>query len=197
MSTVSTPLVPSQFNVVMQALTLQMLGLAVTQANYALVRVDWQTQGQPWVPDPQTDITFIRMVAEDNAYNRQRDRQFLLVNGVPVSEDLYTRVWRVFWVVYGPNSFDNARKIFSGLFSDAIHDALAGSSVYLVTDPAMPLRVPEEVNGRWYDRSDFSARFNEFVTEAQLPVGVVTSLQVIIDNQQAPPPLATVTVTEP
>jgi hypothetical protein len=198
MATPSIPLVPSQFNMIMQAATLQMLGITITPSAYATVRVDWQTDGQPFTPDPQTDVTFIRMVEEENLYNKQRDREFLLFNGQPVSEDLYTRVWRVYWVIYGPNSFDNARKIRSGLFSDPIHNSLSGSNVYFVTNPSAPLRVPEVINGRWYDRSDFSALFNEFVTEAQLPVGVATSLQVAIYSQLSPniqTPLATVTIT--
>jgi hypothetical protein len=181
----ATPLVPTQFNVIIQALTIQMLGYPI--GSFDKVRVDWQTEGQPWVKDPKTDVTFIRMLAEDNEYNRERHRQFILnAEDQPVSEDLYTRVWRVFWVIYGPNSFDNGRKIFSGLFSDAIHDIMAGSNVYLVTDPHMPLRVPEVDNGRWFERVDFSALFNELVTEAQVPVGVPTSLQVNIYNQESP-----------
>jgi hypothetical protein len=172
------PLVPQQINMILQAVTLSMLGLA--ENAYSSVRVAWQSTGQPaWKIDE--DVCILRCVEEDSDYNRMRDREY--TSGNPsTSVDLYTRVWRVFWVLYGPNSYDHARMIRSALYSDAVHQTLAGSQLYPVMDISAPLRVPELFEGQWWERVDFSALFNEFVTEEAVDVGTGTSIEVIVNN---------------
>lgn len=95
----------------------------------------------------------------------------------------YTRVWEVYFTVYGPNSFDNARKIRSRLFDQDIHDQFAQSQLYWVTDPPAPRRVPEFKDEQWWERVDFTARFNEFVTETYT-APVVQSAEIIVLNEE-------------
>jgi hypothetical protein len=93
----------------------------------------------------------------------------------------YTRVWRVYWDVYGPNSFDNARLLRTRLFDQDVHDQFSAALLWMVTDPAAPVRAPELFANQWWERVSFSARFNEFVTET-LTDQAVASTEVIVLN---------------
>lgn len=166
-----------------------MLGLPAPQSAtdpvYNQVRIGWQQQGAPgWgITD---DITVIRSVEEDDEYNRIRDVQYELINDVYTKVTTYTRVWRVFWTIYGPNSFDNGRKMRTRLFDQDIHDQFALSNLYLVTNPTAPVRIPEEKErlGQWFERVDFSAQFNEAVTETFVENPVEIS-EIVIFNEVA------------
>lgn len=174
---------------------------------YFAVRAGWQQQGQPF--QKITDnVTYCRAEEIDDEYNRIRDVSYATtdVNRVPypgnppggygqggyggtdlstlitIKTTNYTRVWRVFWCCYGPNSFDNARQIRTRLFDQDIHDQFASSQLYLVTDPSAPIRAPEPFGKQWWERVDFSARFNEFVTEEYVEQAAISN-EIIVFNQ--------------
>jgi hypothetical protein len=185
------PLVPSQIDLVLQQITLQMglnlsnpNGLPVTQ-NYYGCRCEWQQQGQP-AHQISEDVVYVRAIEVDDRYNRER---YLYYNqGVDASgNDLnnqvtnYTRVWEVMWEVWGPNSFDNARQIRSQLFKQAIHDLFANSQLYCVIDPAAPVRLPDYLANQWWERVDFTCRFNEFVTEVDTQATILSN-EIIVEN---------------
>lgn len=190
--TYPVPLTPFAIQSVLQAATLAALGLSPTAFN--LVRVDWQTQGQP-TGTVNDDITYLRALEVDNPYNRVRDVQTLPNDSQTVLQlTTYTRVWEIAWTLYGPNSFDHARILRSAMFQQAIHDELALWQLYLVTDVQAPQRVPEYFQGQWWERVDFSVLLNEAVSET-LVIGSVESVEVIIEDATSPPPLADFTVT--
>lgn len=198
----SVPLTPDVIQPLMQIVTMMALGLTPTDPSAAsLVRVGWQTQGQP-ARLISEDVVYIRCVEEDDEYNRIRDQE---VADAPPTQvlisSIYTRVWRTFWTFYGPNSFDHARAVKSFLFSQTGHDALLGAfgtygqlpfgaggygggtiSVYLVTDVISPRRVPELRNGQWWERVDFDCQFNEQVTETEV-VNAVASTEIITETE--------------
>jgi hypothetical protein len=199
------PLVPKQMDALIQGITLAM-GLKLTTdpnpnnldsplnpkfipgtPNYYGVRCGWQQQGQPF-PNIDEDVVFVRALEIDDQYNRIRDVSYpSSTSGTPpvttyTKVTNYTRVWETFFSVYGPNSFDNARKIRSRLFDQDIHDQFAVSQLYWITDPPAPRRVPEYENEQWWERVDFSARFNEFVTEIY-PTQVIESAEIVVVNE--------------
>lgn len=207
MATTPLPLVPKTIEPAMQFITLVALGVDPADPNaFKKVRVGWQTQGQPaW--DIKEDVVFIRCVEEDDAYNRIRDEEVFDDEEDATKVDLltqYTRVWRTFWTVYGPNSFDRARVIRSSLFTQKIHDLLltgqsygvqpygtggyggGGAPLYLVTDVAAPRRVPELYDGQWWERVDFDCQFNEDTRELEL-VNAVASVEVDIEKVKVVP----------
>ncbi|MCM3141661.1 hypothetical protein [Brevibacillus sp. MER 51] len=71
----------------------------------------------------------------------------------------YTRVIQATWIFYGPNSFDEADKVRAGLF----RSPLLFSPLHLVTNVPSPIRLPELFSGQWWERTSFTARFNEKV----------------------------------
>jgi hypothetical protein len=150
---------------------------ADSQAFYR-VRVGWQIEGQPaW--NITDDICAIMATIADDSYNRIRDVQFAANDETTLLQTTqYTRVWQARLVLYGPNSFDNARLIKSCLFLDWVTDALANSNLYLITDVADPTRSPEEFEGQWWERSDITFHLNENVVET-ITVQSVASVEVI------------------
>lgn len=187
----SSALTPVQMNDIIQPLTCGMIG--INPPNLSLVRVDWQTQGQPFIPTPGNDICFISCVPENVEYSKVRDRVFS--GKGPVTETwTYTRGWRISWVLYGPNSTDRARMIHSAvIFMDYFSDALSLSNLYPLSDPNQPTRIPEELNAQWYERADFSITLYEAVTET-IDYAAVTSVEVLVNTKDASP-VADVTIT--
>lgn len=194
-----TPLTPIQIQGAMQLLTANLLNLwsppliipDQKSPIYSQVRVGWQTLGQP-SEDVATDIAYIRCVEVDDEYNRTRDVATVANPADPeplspttvLQVTTYIRVWKTFWVLIGPNSFDRTRQIKSGLFTQAIHDVFAvlGLQLYLVTDLEAARRVPEQRgSGQWWERVDFEAKFNELVFESVV-IPLAASVEVIIND---------------
>ena len=191
----TAPLVPIQIETVLQSITIAMLGLPAPtpvtppaqDPTYFQVRIGWQQRGQPFQNIDQ-DVTYILADEVDDQYNRVRDVHYEQTTDAEGDIILtkvtnYTRVWDVLFCTYGPNSFDNTRLLRTRLFDQDIHDMFANSQLYLVADPAAPVRAPEEKDGQWWERVDFRARFNEFVTETRAE-GYAASVEIIVENEE-------------
>ena len=182
----SGALTQTAINTLLQVLTCQMLGIdpSIDLTAYSKVRLDWPTGGAPgWgIGD---DVAFIRTTEEDDVYNRLRDRVIGPLNSTVLnSTDTYTRVWRVSYSFYGPNSFDNARLLKSSLLSlDFAHDTLANANLYLVTDIPATTRNPEKYQGQWWERCDLSVKLNELITET-LTVSSIQSAEVLLYTER-------------
>jgi hypothetical protein len=175
-SLTSTALTVSQVNQLFQNWTCAAIG--VNPPDYSLVRVDWPTEGQPFV-DATDNVCFLRAVIEDDPYDKLRDQARNQVAApAPVTYTwTYTRVWSISWTFYGPAGTDNARAVRSALFLDYFTDLLAASQLFHNPDHRAPTRIPERMNAQWYERVDFSCQMNEFVTETTA-VPSVTSVPV-------------------
>ena len=194
----TTALDPKTISTALQLATIRALGLPTPASPidpvYKLVRIDWPTEGQPaW--GIGEDIVFIGALLVDDPSDKVRD----LVMGVdgsgnPLETITQQAVWRASWTVYGPNATLNARKIRAALFWQSTHDLLALSNLYLV--PALPqvIRAPELFQGQWWERADFSAEYNEGVTDTYA-VQTVRISEVIVDTADGIT-VADVTVTE-
>lgn len=145
---------------------------------FSLVRIGWQTQGQPaWgITD---DVVILRGTTIDNDYSRMRDIVNTDGSTTVTQTDTYTRRWRVSWTFYGPNSLNRAGAVRSALAKIKwIDDLLAQSNLYV--DPSIPEtpRVPERYQGQWWERVDLVAMFNEQVTETTV-VNADASVEII------------------
>jgi len=155
-----------------------MAALGVNPPDLSLVRVDWQQEGQPFSP-ATVDVAYIAVTLADDTYAKIRNQT---QSGSPVTTTTqYTRVWNVQWVLYGPNAVDRARLIHSATFLDYFNDLLNLQQLFPVSDPATPTRVPEKINGQWYNRSDFSIHMNENVIET-IQDGAVQSVEVLVND---------------
>lgn len=169
----STALTPAQISILVQSLTCAALG--INPVDPAQVRVEWQTQGQPF-ENVNKDVCYIGCVLEEIEYNKVRDTARSGSN--PVTETwMYTRGWRFSWSLYGPNSTDRARMIHTAFaFMSYFSDTLAASNLYPVSDPPEPTRTPENFNAQWWERADFHIIVYEQVTET-ITIGSVTSVE--------------------
>lgn len=155
-------------------ITYKILGLDSTlAANKGKVRLAWPSNGAPsWkITD---DVVFLRVTPID-------DKQARLLNIIYNTDEEdseylkkktgYTRVHKIDWCLYGPNSYDNADLIRYAILEPHLYkETFKDKNLFIVTDIPMPTRLPELYNNQWWERTDFSATFNEAVIrESKMP----------------------------
>ena len=196
----SSALTPANVNVIIQALTISLLGLPQPNgpgsASYEAVRVSWQQQGQPF-QNANDDICYLLSVTRDDDYSRVRDAYISGV-GTDVSPLLenwsYTRAWTITWHFYGPNSLDRARLVRSAMFLDYANNMLSLSNLYPVNNPREIVRLPQEINGQWFEYAEFEIELYEQVTET-VTDGAVTSVEIKVYEGTNTGPTADFTVS--
>lgn len=159
-----TILTITQVEDLFQNLTLNMLGLdPAAKKNQSRVRISWPTKGAPaW--KISEDVIFLLINFDDDAITRQVDVSYTKADDENANRSMsYTRVLRIDWICYGPNSSNDADTIRSSLFLPQFTQKFAANNLALITDVPMPIRSPELFNGQWWDRSSLYARFNEKV----------------------------------
>jgi hypothetical protein len=159
-----TILTRQQIEDLFQNLTLQMLGLdPAAPANQNRVRIGWPSKGAPaWKIND--DVAFLLINYDDDPITRQVDVTYENADSDNASRVVsYTRVIRVNWISYGPNSFNDMDTIRNGLFVPQFIQQLATNNMSLILDVPVPFRMPELFNGQWWERTSFYARFNEKV----------------------------------
>jgi hypothetical protein len=148
-------------------ITYKILGLDPTlKENKGKVRLAWPQGGAPsWKVNE--DIVFLRITPIDDKQARQLN---IIYNTDDEDKDYlkkqtgYTRVHKVNWTLYGPNSYDNADLIRYAILEPNLYkEDFKSKNLFIVTDVPMPTRLPELYNNLWWERTDFSATYNEAV----------------------------------
>ena len=169
-----------------QEITCEMLGIDLSKKeNQSKVRIAWPTGGAPgWKIND--DICFLRITPVDDKLARELNICYDPVkNDEPYAKKQvgYTRVHKINWTLYGPNSYDNADVIRHMIFDFDYMKKFKEKNLFLITDVPMPTRLPEYYNGQWWERTDFSASFNEGVTrESQVPY--IKSAEIILKHNR-------------
>ncbi len=134
------------------------------------VRISWPTDGAPaWkITD---DVAFLRVGEQPDAISDIRDTVYSAYDKDNALQSIsQTRVIRVHWLLYGPNSWNNACQIRNRLYVPQHRETLDKNRVYLVPRIKTPQRLPELFGGRWWERADVAASFNELVRyDATIP----------------------------
>lgn len=124
--------------------------------NQDRVRTAWPSVGSPgW--KRTKDVCFLQVTLSPDPYTQQIESTYTPQNLLVQS---FTEVVAVSWIFYGPNSFDDSRKVRAGLFKPTTFEFLSRQETFLITDVPEPVRGPELFNGQWWDRSNLFARFN-------------------------------------
>src|ERR1035437_5329069 len=166
----STGLTAQQISIIWQNIVLQCLAIAPsgpTDASaYSQVRIDWPTPGQPAWAITQ-DVAFIQAVEVPDDYNTAHEVQPIVEFGQTFPENtIYTRVWQIDLIFYGPNSFDHSRQVKDCIFQDFVRDILEASNLYPETVVGTSRRTPELFQNQWWERNGFSIRMNEQITDS-------------------------------
>ena len=130
------------------------------------------------------DVVFLRITEADNEYNRQRDTAYDPKDkdaDNAIEKKTFTRIIQTYWICYGPNSFDRAFAIRNALFATQSRETLSGSGLYLIPDMDAPRRSPELFAGQWWERTDLSARFNEYI-RLDTTVPYLKSADIAVEN---------------
>jgi len=181
------PLIPSQVENGLRLVTVRLVGLP--DDDQSTVRIGWQQQGQP-AQSVSDNVVYVRAVEDDDAADKQRDQAYQDdPDDAAIVRELtsYMRVWRGIWTFYGPDSFDWARRVRSGWYTQVPHDVFAtlNFELYAVMDIQAPRRAPELFQNEWWERVDLEIQFNELVTE-EVDVGAVASTEVRAYTDESP-----------
>lgn len=179
-SLTSTALTLNEINAVLQPWTLTAIGQAAegVDPQSGLVRIKYPTTGAPFARVTE-DVCYISCMPKDDAYDRIRDRVNTPNNGTSLIEVWnYTRAWSIHFTHYGPNSLDLARAVRSALYQDYFNAALEAANLYPVSDFPEIVRVPDKLDGQWYERVDLDIEMYEAVVET-ITRPTVSSVEVI------------------
>lgn len=182
-SLTSTALSVEDIETAFQDITIQMLGFQNLSDSdkYSKVRIGWQREGQPG-PTISNDTIFIRCTPLDTDYGRMRDVVGSVVGENILNVDVFTRAWKTAWTFYGDNSLNYAAAVRSALITiQFVYDFLDGKKLYVNPSIKEPQRVPEQFQGRWWERVDLEVHFNEEVTET-FTIGTAASVEVIVSD---------------
>jgi hypothetical protein len=167
----------------LQPLTLDLLGIPIS-ASSPLVRIGWPIQGAPFADSDEDICYLLATLKPDEAYDLIRYQYISqLATDPPTLDQMwnYSRTWAIKWCLYGPNALDHSRIIRSGLNLDYFYNQLEALNLYPIYDQREPLRVPELINGQWFDRVDFTCDMTEWVTE-HITIPTVRSVEVHAAN---------------
>lgn len=171
-----------------QEITCKMLNLDMTKKeNQDKVRIAWPTVGAPsWKINE--DIVFLRITPIDDKLARTLSIIYDTnsIDNINLNKETgYTRVHKVDFTLYGPTSYDNADLIrYILLEPNSYKDEFKNKNLFVIPDIPMPTRLPELYNGQWWDRTDFSANFNEAVIRRSLvPFIESAEIKLITDKE--------------
>lgn len=144
--------------------------------NSSQVRISYQKEGMPsWSVDD--DIVFIRLEEREDNYAKQRNSVYEERDGSVVKVSSRTRVWELYLIVYGPNSYEWMNLLKDGFFLHSTKAILGPNDIYLIPDLGSIQRVPELFDGMWWSRYDMKVLFNElYVVEED--VGAIEHVNV-------------------
>lgn len=111
------------------------------------------------------DVCFVYIVPADDGYGQQRHVSFEPdPDGDMLTRvDEHTDIYDVRFVLYGPNSFERARRLKDGLTREDTRKLLKESG-FFVRSGIPPLSHVQEIReGDWWTRYDVSPRFYSFV----------------------------------
>jgi hypothetical protein len=161
-----------ELNILFQDVVLSILGYTksgspalYSNAAYKAVRMTYPPEGAPgW--QRTEDVMFISVLPEENDdIGKYREFEYSKL-GDDLNEAMSsTRVLGVHFVVYGPNSYENSRRVFDCMFRDSYRIRFSEENLYLVPGGESPTRAPEKFQAQWWERTDFSIRFNEKIVE--------------------------------
>lgn len=194
----SSALTIQQISAVLQPAISGMLGISDPE-NTPAVRIEYGPQGQPF-SDITEDVCYFRCMPTEDPYTKIRERfnwgpngwgnaQFGVqpyggtLSGDPALSEQwnYTNAWKIRMTFYGPNSYDRARTVRSGLYQDYFTNLLSLSNLFPVSDFPEPVRVPDLLDGQWFERVDLEFEAYEFVTET-IARQTVTSVEVELET---------------
>ncbi len=113
----------------------------------------------------EEDVCFIYELPQDGSYNGLSDVTYELDEQKRdfIEVDEHTDIHTVLFANYGPNAYECARDIRDGFKRERIREYLKRHHFFVVPPIAAIKRVPELINGQWWNRVDVTVIFNEYV----------------------------------
>lgn len=127
----------------------------------------------------EEDVCFIYELPQDGSYNGLSDITYELDESKRdfIEVDEHTDIHTVLFANYGPNAYECARDIRDGFKRERIREYLKKHHFFVVPPITAIRRVPELINGQWWNRVDVTVVFNEYVRREE-PIQSIESVTV-------------------
>ena len=155
---------------------LKCLDLEGNENSGELVRIGWPTGGAPSFTVDQ-DVAFVSAspASSDNVTRQRSELWEPTAPGEAEYKQCGIQVLTIDLVFYGPNSCEHARAVRAKLQMPSLHDYLARNGVALILAANEPVRVPEQRNGSWWERTDYTVQVNT-LAETTETIGTIESI---------------------
>lgn len=139
---------------------LRTMTLNITGLDGDKVRFAYPAKGQPaW--DIDKNYIVITLAPVSNPYDKLRDIKFKEFDDDNAEQEVfYTRVFSCLWTHYGPDAYDLADELRSGLLLEENRRTLAVNDIFPLTQVPTPVRIPYDYNAQWWERVDLQAYYN-------------------------------------
>ncbi|WP_427112436.1 phage neck terminator protein [Megasphaera sueciensis] len=146
------------------------------------IRYEYPTEGAPdW--NITDNIVFINSQELSDEYARLPFTRYVNQDDTVIAERVRTRVWKVLFTSYGPDSYDMSNALRDGFISEAITRKMTPSGVFLIPNWPNCIQANEMWAGRWWQRWDLTLSFNEeYVTTED--VGHIDQIHIRFDGQR-------------
>jgi len=142
-----------------------------TKQNQKRIRFPWGSDIQSKQSDSvpkwkrNENICLIYELPQDGSYNSLSDISYELDKSKRdfIEVDEHTDIHTVIFANYGPNAYEYARDIRDGFKRERIREYLKKYHFFVIPPISAIKRVPELVNGQWWNRVDATVVFYEYV----------------------------------
>lgn len=150
-------------------MTVARLLLGVGPADETSVRIPYGASsktGSAAAHSPEKSVCYVHVEPTDDGYGTKHHIRYQ--NGATESDgmtevDEYTEEYAVIFSCYGPDSYDRARLIRDGLFTQEAKRILSEMRVYVKTNLSPLAQTHDLMNTQWVKRCDLTATFYAYV----------------------------------
>lgn len=143
-----------------------------SKENQKRIRFPWGThfKNADTVPTwkKEEEVCFISVLPQDGSYNALSDIFYEPQKRDFIEVDEHTDIHTVLFVNYGPHAYEYARDIRDGFKRERIREYLKRHDFFVVPPIQAIKRIPELINGQWWNRADIAVTFNEFVRREEI-----------------------------
>ena len=142
-----------------------------------MIRWSYPAEGAPdWTIND--DILFLNLQEQDDDYAKQRDSVYKTSGSSVTKTTTRTRVWKLSFTAYGPDSYEMINQLKDGFFYESIQRMLVNKSIAIIPNLPTGRQAPESFAGQWWDRWDLDLLFNEGYQLPTESVGALESIKI-------------------
>lgn len=123
-----------------------------------------------------TDMTDSYIIQYDETYDYDAEAETVMLNKAR------TAVLQVKFTCYGPEASKNINAVKDGVILQEVQRFLSKENLHIIPRYEACQRVPEQVNGGWWNRWDWTSSWNYLYVLPAEDVGIITTTNINIEG---------------